>query len=676
MGARESKVVLDLDEHFEKPVPHRYLHGYFEDEPDTRFSLLLPSPSFWSGRSIQFVEGGLGGNEYVASQDLEYYAIQKYGAVCVKSNHGHVGEDLSRIGYERLDRVAHLANYRAMLYARETMRKEYGRYPKYTYVVGGSGGGLRTTILMEKYPEIYDGAVPFVQAELSVIIHYFSLLAKCLPVLKNRLNEIADAVDAGGSGDPYGVLATEEEKDALRELYNAGFPRGAEPQLTNPRLYMGIKTLTTLFQELLALSPERAYYEDFWTKKGYAGYEGEVANSIVEFNGRVVEKYTFSRVMSLLPPSKVETDASQLLIITPSMEGRSIPTFPPEVENRIIGFKGTGSFAPGELAGYTVTFKTGRLTGRSFHININFNDIILISGYAAGYAEGIAEGDEYTVDNRDLLAFAHYHRHIATLIEEPYGPRGLLQKGETPYPQRPVEVKRILKMKHFQTGGFKGKMILVFATHDAIVWPTVLFNYLELVKKQRGVDMDRFLRCYLVENASHGPPADRKESFSIVSYNPMIGRALEYLIRWVENGEAPPPSTVAELAPDCSLRMPRSASERRGLQPVVAEITVNGQYGSVKVPLGKPVEFNAVAEAPVGNIIRCEWYCSDLEDFYHEADLIEPGPRVSTSHLYTFRRLGTYTVVLKVASDLGDNPSLLGGGQRNLARVGVIVEKQ
>lgn len=122
--------------------------------------------------------------------------------------------------------------------------------------------------------------------------------------------------------------------------------------------------------------------------------------------------------------------------------------------------------------------------------------------------------------------------------------------------------------------------------------------------------------------------------------------------------------------------MPRSASERRGLQPVVAEITVNGQYGSVKVPLGKPVEFNAVAEAPVGNIIRCEWYCSDLEDFYHEADLIEPGPRVSTSHLYTFRRLGTYTVVLKVASDLGDNPSLLGGGQRNLARVRVIVEKQ
>ncbi|MEM2930516.1 MAG: DUF6351 family protein [Thermoproteota archaeon] len=675
MGARKNEVVLDLDEYFEKPVPHRYLHGYFEDEPDTRFSLLLPKQDFWSGRSIQFVEGGLGGNEYIAPQDLEYYAIQKYGAVCVKSNHGHVGEDLSKIGYEKLDRVAHQANYRTMLYARETMKKEYGRYPKYTYVVGGSGGGLRSTILMEKYPEIYDGAVPFVQAELSVILHYFSLLAKLLPVLKNRLNEIMDAADASGSGDSYGFLATEEEKNALRELYDAGFPRGAEQQLASPRFYTGIKALITLFQELLALSPERAYYEDFWTKKGYAGYEGEVANSIVELKGRVVETYTFNKLMSLLPPPKVEPDAVQPLIPTLSVERRSIPTFPPEAANRTVGFKGTESFAPGELAGYTVTFKTGRLMGRSFHVSSNFNDIILVSGYAAGYAEEIAEGDEYTLDNRDLLAFAHYHRHVAALIEEPYGPRRLLQGGEPQYPQRPVEARRILKMKHFQTGSFNGKMILVFAAHDAIVWPTVLFNYLELVRKRRGVDTDRFLRCYLVENASHGPPANREESFSIVSFYPIIGRALEYIIRWVENSEAPPPSTVAELAPDYSLSMPRSASERMGLQPVVAGITVNGKSGSVKASLEKPVEFEGVAEAPVGNIIRCEWYCRDLEDFYHEDGSIEPGPRVRSSYLYTFRRPGTYTIVFRATSDLGDNHILPSGGQRNLARVRIIVEK-
>ena len=63
---------------------------------------------------------------------------------------------------------------------------------------------------------------------------------------------------------------------------------------------------------------------------------------------------------------------------------------------------------------------------------------------------------------------------------------------------------------------------------------------------------------------------------------------------------SPPPSTVAELASDYSLIMPKSASERRGIQPVIIRITANGQSGGAKVPLGKPVEFNGVAEAPLG----------------------------------------------------------------------------
>jgi len=663
-------VIIDIDEHFEKPVSHRFLHGCLKDDPETRFTMLLPDPHLYRGRLVQFLEGGMGGNEYIGPQDLGYYVIQRYGAAYVKSNHGHVGDDLSKIGFEGLEKIAHLSNYRTVLCAREILNDFYGKYPDYTYALGGSGGGLRTTILMENYPEIYDGAVAIVQAETSIPTYYFSLFSRYHPVLRSKFDEIVDATDVGGTGDPYAVLDTEEQKDALRKLYNAGFPRGAEMQMNNPILYY----LSVLFQELLALSPERVYYQDFWVKKGYAGYEGEVADQIVEgIEGEVVKVYTMREMLAHIAP-KFSPEASQPLTIGPDLSKRSIPSLPPELMEKTVGFEGTGRFNPDELSGYTVTFKTGRLSGKSFHISRNIGNIIFISSITSGYPEGIKVGDKYVLDNKDLLAWRHYHRHIITLIEETYRPPDFLCDGNPIYPQRASKVKEILKMKHFQTGDFKGKMITIFAAHDVAVWPPVLFNYLDLVKKRKGHLLDDYYRFYLVENATHGPPMSVEESFRTVSFSPMIGRALDYLIEWVERNIAPPPSTKAELSSENSLIMPHTAAERRGIQPIITKITADGQTGVAKVPLCKPVKFNGIAEAPVGNIIKYEWYCQDLRDFYHEVRLKEPKVKVNTPYTYTFQQPGKYFAVLRVTSDLGGNPNILGGGQRNLARIRVIVK--
>ncbi len=661
--------IIDLNEHFLEPVPHRFLHGHLKDDPETRFILLLPDPDFWSGRLTQFIEGGMGGYEYIGPEDFGYYTLQNHHAAYVKSNHGHVGDDLSTIGFEKFEKVAYLSNYNTMLCAKEIVKKNYGRYPNFSYVVGGSGGGIRATILLEKYPEIYDGAVAIVQAEFSIIMYYSSLLAKYLPILKPDYDKIVNTTIAGGSKNPYAVLDTQEKRDALRKLYNAGFPRGAEPQMNVP-----IDWLIVFLQDLLTLTPERVYYQDFWKKKEYAGYDGDVTDSIVEgITGEVVEIHKIGESLSGLP--KIDPSVSQPLTINSEMDKHTIPQWPPELLKRTIGFQGTTKFASGKLSGYTVAFKSGILSGKSFHIINNSEDSIFTSNFAAGYPDGISVGDKYEIDNRDLLAFSYYHRHIVTLLGDSYKPQDFLRNNQPAFPQRLPKASESLKMKHSQTGDFRGKMISIFAAQDVIVWPPVLSSYVDLVKKCRKEDLNDYYRFYLVENATHGSPSNAEESFKLVSYSPMIGRASDYLIDWVEKGAPPPPSTDAKLDSNYSLDMPRTAAERKGIQPLISRITANGRTGKVQVPQGNPVKLNSVAQAPTGKIIKYEWYCPNLKDFYYEKYLEKPKANINIPYTYIFQQLGTYFPVARVTSDLDGDPKILGGGQRNLARIRIVVEK-
>src|ERR1700683_3396850 len=55
---------VDVDEKRESPVPHRYVHGGFE-ETATKFSFYFPDT--YDGRFFHFLEGGYGGNENTVS---------------------------------------------------------------------------------------------------------------------------------------------------------------------------------------------------------------------------------------------------------------------------------------------------------------------------------------------------------------------------------------------------------------------------------------------------------------------------------------------------------------------------------------------------------------------------------------------------------------------------------
>jgi hypothetical protein len=53
---------VDMDEERAEPIPHRRVHGGFENT-DTRFTFYFPTAWGYEGRMFQPIEGGAGGHE-------------------------------------------------------------------------------------------------------------------------------------------------------------------------------------------------------------------------------------------------------------------------------------------------------------------------------------------------------------------------------------------------------------------------------------------------------------------------------------------------------------------------------------------------------------------------------------------------------------------------------------
>ena len=98
--------------------------------------------------------------------------------------------------------------------------------------------------------------------------------------------DVIDAVEPGGSGDPFAGLST-EQREALAAMYRAGFPRGAESSFGTSG-YAG-----TFASHISALEKhDPTYIDDFWNVPGYMGADGELATSLIE------EKTTVTTVVT------------------------------------------------------------------------------------------------------------------------------------------------------------------------------------------------------------------------------------------------------------------------------------------------------------------------------------------------------------------------------------------
>jgi len=258
---------VDVDEWRDAPVRHRYVHGGFKGT-DARFSLYFPPKEKYQGHFFQYITP-FPDNENLSQgasgeEDKIGFSIT-HGAYFIETNEG------GRIDFAHPNAAdptlgAYRVNAAAAQFSRVIATEIYGGKRPYGYAFGGSGGAYRTVGGMESTEGVWDGVVPYVLGSPMAIPSVFTVRMYAMRVLHDKFPQIIDALEPGGSGDPYAGL-NEEEKGALQEVTKMGFP----PQSWYGYKKMGIHGFLVLYQGVVGA--DRTYFDsDFWNKPGYLGY--------------------------------------------------------------------------------------------------------------------------------------------------------------------------------------------------------------------------------------------------------------------------------------------------------------------------------------------------------------------------------------------------------------------
>jgi hypothetical protein len=660
-----SSAFIDIDEWREEPRRHRYVHGGFEGT-DTRFSFYFPEPQHYKGRFFQYLEGGAGGHENVIaaggmgagwSMDWLFDLGEELGAYQVESNQGHFpGAGLGFDGdYQKWGASAQTA-----LFGKKLASEMYGEQEHIGYVWGISGGGARSGHCMEARPDVWQGGVPHAGIGFNT---QWSPWAMLWLHARDRFPQIIDAMEPGGSGDPFAGL-THGQREALAETYRRGWPRGAENQLAPFSAWA--------FTMYATADHDPEFFTDFWTKPGYLG--ADLPEVLAPFVVR--ERTTVTKV---IPASESESIFAQMHVRLASAGAvNADPTWGAVFDLA----------DPDRIYMAKVRILTGAAAGRELLVaSVDGDAINPFSEITPEVFNGVEPGDEVEVDNSDFVAWTHYHWYT---VQRPDG-SGLFDRNLVPwavdgipiYPQRllrPVSENAPTNYK----GSISNKMIYVQPTHDAQVWPTSIFPYEEELRKKLGDSLNDHFRLWFVENSPHGSPeflgpalTDEKDpgvwSSRLVSYDPVSAQALRDVVRWVEDDVAPPFYTGCGLSPDNALVLPATAAERGGVQPVLSA-TVNGARRA-DVRVGEPVSFRGTAEQPpgMGSIVCAHW---DFEGRGRweavEEDIDGGSGQLRAEAFHTYDRPGTYFVSFRAGAHR-DGAKGRGEPVLNLYRVRVVV---
>ena len=655
--------VLDVDEWRDDPVRHRYVHGSFEGT-DTKFSMYFPPEEHYEGRFFQplmpisgfenaapMILGGMMGG----SID---FAVAS-GGYLVESNLGRTvmfpGEDPTLVGYRASAAVAR--------YSRELAAEMYGEHRPYGYVYGGSGGAYKTIGCIENTVDVWDGAVPFVHGSPLSLPNLFTVQAHAIRILHDVFPQIVDAVEVGGSGDPWTGL-TVEQREALAEVTRMGFPLDVWFDVERVAAgYTGV--FCSLIDKVIGYDPE--YFDLFWSEPGYLG--ADLPASLAA--ARVQHDTTISQVV-------LQSEATELGLpmSMSAMFGDSEHDMPAALR--------LAEMPEGNLQGASLILNSGDGKGAMLHISQVIGDLVM-TGFGENNADAMRRfeaGDEVTVDNSIYLASQTYHRHQVPDIEEYPVFAQFCAGGEPIYPQRP----EIIGMKFAQGGGgsiqsgrFAGKMIVVEAMMDETCSPWQADWYRSRVEEALGDDLDDHYRVWFIEHAMHTSPnvlADDPRpvrTTRAVSYAGVLQQALRDLSAWVEHGRVPPASTEYEVV-DGQIVVPATAAERKSLQAVVT-VTANGR-SRAEVGVGEDVEFTAEIVVPpgTGTIVTAEWDFEGAGDFPHPTEALDgSATHLGLTTTYAFSEPGTYFPALRVASHRQGDVGSPFARVLNLGRVRVVV---
>jgi hypothetical protein len=494
----------------------------------------------------------------------------------------------------------------------------------------------------------------------------FGQMFLCQRILGDKIIDIAQAMAPGGHGDPFKGLNT-NQREELSRLYKLGFPRGDEYMISQP---LGQMWLWTSMAESLA-DQDPSYFENFWTQPGYVGHDQPefLGQDILDKRAKVKRVLTGGDVLA---DPRFEEPRHQnfrmLVSVFSSLTGD--PDLPVAIELEDVG--------PGYRLGAAIKPVSGEAAGRALYCASLADNVYYCDGEGDANLlrfKGVKPGDEVHIDNRKFLAFHYFARHHV-LNDLQFA--DLMVDGVATYPQHPVPMNSPL-MGVGYSGKYEGKLMWVHHTKDSSLWPPNGVIYRDAVFGAQGEAgaKERF-RLRWIENAEHGPAAmapslpNRASNTWLIDYMPFIEQSLADLIDWVEKAVSPV-DTAFEWTDNKVILSP-DATERRGIQAVIA-VTANGG-ARAEVAVGASVTLEMQADVPpgAGAIVEAEWDFDGKGTFPFKYDGIDGrAPSVTLSTTHVFDKPGEYFVTGRVHSHRKGDVSATACRIPNVAQARVVV---
>ena len=636
-----------------------YVHGGFENT-DTKFSFFFPKKENYEGRFYHFLSPFQGSEDSSEREPNMIFAIT-HGGYFVETNMGGTlggGEILFQSS-------AACANY-----SRTVAVDVYGyEHRPYGYVFGGSGGSYKTMGCLEKTTGVWDGGVPFVIGNVMAIPNSGLICAYLQRSMNDYIDSIKDAMEPGADHDIYAGM-DEESKSIIDEAFALGVPKDTMFCFQKDSMEQG--SLPVLIPAIKSMDP--TYFEDFWTKEGYKGFD---KNSF-EYKNRIKHK---AKVVSTSGPYREDKAAGNDEGTGTDDAWKRLTT------NKDIQLWIEVDSVPGDdkpLDGSNIRITTGKSEGAELPIyKIEGNKVFVVFGLdiegANKIIENIKAGDEVVIDNSDFLALQTYYRHQVPGNEwTPYFDvyKYLQNEDGTPkYPQRGMLLGPLFSMNgggFVQSGSIESKIIIACSLADAGAMPWMADWYKRKIKETLGEEKgSESVRLFFTEHALHGDDAGFEDTH-YVSYLGSLYQNLIDIAKWVEQGIEPPKETVYEIKNGQAI-VSDNVNERCGQQPIV-HLTVNGK-DRADVSVGEKVELNGVIEIPhnTGKITKAYWYFNDGEKSQKAEIKLEDNDEKSIVTTKTkYDKPGTYFVTLKGVSNRNEDDKFT--DILNLRRVRVVVK--
>jgi len=624
---------------------HLYVHGGFKGT-DTKFTFYFPPKEQYEGRFYQAT------HQLLTNENSTPYNVAMTlaaGAYVVQTNMG--GSEMARSaeinasGRTDPSIGSYRANAAAAKYSRVVAQRVYGReHRPHGYLYGGSGGSYQVMDSAQNTSGVWDGFIPYVMGDPVANPSQFLVRAHALRVLQDKWPSIMDAVEPGGSGDPYAGLNA-EQKVALDEATRYGFPPRAwfnyVPQGTGPFGFVAA------FVPLL----DPTYLNDFWTKPGYIAPTSSVRAMHIQSPATVV------RVIEAPPPVRF----SQFMVGT-QLELSNVPS--------------------GDLTSADLIGASGESKGKSAPIGtVNGNIVSFRLGANPAVVRGFRAGDTVAIDNSEYLALQTYYRHSlpkrGSVFDYPPTYDSFRNADGSPkYVQREILVglKQNVENLDVTQGKFQGKMIVVQSLMDGDALPWMAAWYQTKVRGVLGASIDDNYRIWYTDNAQHVPPTTPLQMTHVITYQGILEQALRAISELVEKGVAPPASTNFTVK-EGQVHVPPNAGSRKGIQPVV-DLRVNGGVRT-EVTVGQPVTFTATIETPpgTGSVVAADWDFDGTGEYPTAERLSDhKSAKVTVAASHAYMRPGVYFAAIRAVSQRQGDAETPYARAQNLGRVRVVVK--